>query len=150
MTTNRQLEFHERSSPQEDSFSPDSFSVLPATCFCRENAWICKGKWEDITQIVFLSLPPTTPDICSPLPPQLLLGVSPAFFTPPSFALIFPLLQCSFLSLHLYMRFRGYPQRSFCTHILWQQCAGDNEVSGKRGLGGVVGIIPAVKTLISP
>lgn len=48
------------------------------------------------------------------------------------------------LSLHLYMRFCGSPQRSVCAHTLQLQCAGDNEVSGKRGLGGVVGIIPAV------
>lgn len=28
-----------------------------------------------------------------------------------------------------------------CTHILWWQCPGDNEMSRKKGLGGVVGII---------
>lgn len=60
-----------------------------------------------------------------------------SFFIPPSsssFSRFFsaPSSHCSF------------PQRSASTHILWLQNAGDNEVSGKRGLGGVAGIIPVV------
>ena len=86
------------------SFLPDSFSVLPATCFCSENTWIFTGKWEDITQTVFLSLPPTTSDICSAPPPQFLLCVSLCHSSyhlpPPSFFLTsFLLLQSSFLSI---------------------------------------------------
>lgn len=89
-------------------------------------------------------LPLTTSDICSPPPPHLLLCVSTVILHTAILLIFLSLFQCSFLTLHFYASFCSFPQRSASTHILWLQNAGDNEVSGKRGLGGVTGIIPVV------
>lgn len=92
-------------------------------------------------ETAFLSLPPTTSDICSPPPQHFLLhpSIILTYYFPYLFSLS-PSLPLSF-SLPL-----SNPQRSVCAHLLCRQCEGDNEVSEKRGLGGVVGIIPAVET----
>lgn len=128
---------------------PD-FPWIPFCYFCTKSTWICNGKWDDVTQIFF---PLTaTHYICHLFLHQFFTLHFPlSFHIPPISTLISPHLFLSSivslsvcLPLSCCMRFCGYPQRYNCTHILWWQCAGDNEVSGKRGLGGVVGIISAV------